>query len=902
MSCEHAVTCLWVASVTATDGSEWTQENFQHCCINVRWVPHAVAASPATGVPAWRGVRGTDLPTPAQKRRRKGDWFSRAIVGFAAAFYFAFFASIVVELLTRRSEAIVEATRRAEGLDYVLAEHLRGTVVSIDAALKQLATHSRQVGGPEADGAAWSPVLASVLVSLPGVGSLSVMSADGVIRHSTVGGIVGQSRADRDLTRALREPAGTGLVAGAPFRSERSSRVVIPLGYRLDSEQGVFTGSVVATLDLELLRAIYRAVDVGPNGAIALVHRDGAILLRQPPDSAHLPQNLAGGALMNVMSQGGHNGVIVGSLVEGGEERITVWRVIANPRLLVAVSLATADVTDDFNRDALVRLVALALMGLAVFVAGRGLEREAASRARAKQAIAQRERQLMDAERIADMASLRFAEPDLLATVSERARSFFGWPAGRTTVSANELAGLVTDVDAESLHQEIRDCQLAHRDFALDLRIGDPRNPARLVRVEGSWEPGGPEAPGGVMAVFQDVTQERRSEGRLRHIERLEAIGRLTGGVAHDFNNMLTVILGNIDRLSDDMDDPQARRDVADEIGRAAERAAELTRQLLAFARRQPLRPQRVDINELIRIAAGMLGRLLGRQIELRLELSSPPCHALIDPGQIETALVNLCANARDAMPSGGLLTIASDTVDLDAAYAREHPDAVPGRYVLVSVSDTGVGIPSEQLPFVFEPFYSTKEIGRGTGLGLAMVYGFVKQSGGHVRILSEVGRGTTIRIYLPEDGSALPLMPLAATPETGLPRGTGETILVVEDEDLVRDSVSRQLGDLGYGVIAVADGGATLAALASGQRIDLMLTDVILASGPSGREIAERAALVRPDLPVVFMSGYSESVIAHEGRLEPAMQVLSKPFRKQELGDTIRRTLDARHGPHAPR
>ncbi|MCW5747009.1 MAG: response regulator [Alphaproteobacteria bacterium] len=836
----------------------------------------------------------------SQLWRPRGDWLGRAIIALAAALYLVFATTAVLELFVRRHDAIDEATRRAEGLNYLLLEHLRSTVVSIDGALKQLAAHSRRVGGPEAGKEQWSPILSSVLASLSGVGSLSVVSADGVVRYATSPGLAGLSHADDRLIESLRDGRGTSLVAGAPRRSHVSGHLVLPLGLRLETEQGVFAGAVVATLDPELLRAIYQAVEVGPNGAILIADSGGTVLLRHPPDSAAVPAQLTEGALAEAMTHGGFSGVVKGPLAKGGSERLTVYRMLNQPRLLVGVSLSAADVSDEFNRDALVRVVALALMGLAVFYGGRALAREAGSRARSERAIAQRERHLMEAQRIADMASLRFSGPDLGAAVSDRARAFFAWPAARATVTADAIADLVVDIDAEAFRREIDTCREAHRGFALDLRTGDVQNPARLLHVEGSWEEAGPDAPEGVLVVFHDVTRERRAESRLRHAERLEAVGRLTGGVAHDFNNMLTVILGNVDRLSDNTD-AQVTREAVDEIGRAAERAAELTQQLLAFARRQPLRPQRIDINELVRAAAGMLGRVLGRQVELQLELSDAPCRTLIDAGQVETALVNLCANARDAMPSGGRLTIASSLVDLDAAYVRDQPDAVAGRHVMLSVSDTGVGIPAEQLPFVFEPFFSTKEVGQGTGLGLAMVYGFVKQSGGHVRIQSEPGKGTTIRLYLPEAVDSSLAAAESGKPGSEPSRGAGEAILLVEDEEMVRESLTRQLTDLGYEVVVTADGAAALAALAAQPRIALLLTDVILSSGLNGREIAERAGALRPDLPIVFMSGHEESVMAREGRLEPLLRVLSKPFRKQELADIVRRALDERRAASAP-
>jgi signal transduction histidine kinase len=843
-------------------------------------------------MPAADAAWDVNLPSSFDLRRPGRDGLGRAIIALAATLYVFFAIITIAELVSRRDQALEQAARRAASQNYLLAEHLRSIVASIDASLRQLAAFSQQVGGAQADASVWSPVLASLIVSLPGVSSLSVTSADGIVRHSTVAAAVGRSQADSDLDAILRRSPGAGLVTGAPMRASTSQRIVIPLGYRLDTPQGDFAGTVIATLDPDRLRDIYRVVDTGALGFIVIVHPNGTVILRHPADTRQLPEQLTGGALLDGLKGTRGSGVIMGRLTPQGRERITAFRMLGNLKLLVATSLTRADTLRGLYIDGLVRAALLVALGLAVFLGGRSLVHQAAARARSEQAVALRERQLMDAQRIADMASLRFAGPAFAAPVSERARSFFGWDEARTSVTVDDLAQCLVDVDAEAFRREIAACRTPNDRFELDLRFGSPLNPARLVRVEGSWEPGEPGIGDGVMAVFQEATQARRTEVRLRHIERLEAVGRLTGGVAHDFNNMMTVILGSVDQLlEEDKVDPRAWRQAVEEIERAATRAADLTQQLLAFARRQPLHPQRVDINDLVRTSGGMLGRVLGRHVELRLALSPDQCRAMVDPGQVETALVNLCVNARDAMPSGGVVTITSAVVEIDAAYVRDNLDAVAGRYVLLSVADTGAGIAADQLPFVFEPFFSTKDVGDGTGLGLAMVHGFVNQSGGHVRIESEVGRGTVVYLYLPEM-SETPAVS-AVAPELALPRGAGETILLVEDEDLVREAVARQLVDLGYDVIAVGDSSAALAALASRPQISLMLTDAILASGLNGRELAERALSVRPDVPVVYMSGYSENVIVRHGRLEPTVRVLLKPFRKQELGDMIRRALD---------
>jgi CheY-like chemotaxis protein len=322
-------------------------------------------------------------------------------------------------------------------------------------------------------------------------------------------------------------------------------------------------------------------------------------------------------------------------------------------------------------------------------------------------------------------------------------------------------------------------------------------------------------------------------------------------------------------------------------IERAAERGADLTRRLLAFARQQPLRPRPFDANELVASAEPLLSRLVGAGIELRLKLGQGHSIVNTDPSQVELVLVNLCVNARDAMPSSGLIVIETSHATLDSDYARANADVAPGDYICIAVSDTGPGIAPEHLPLVFEPFFTTKEPGKGTGLGLSMVYGFTKQAGGHAKIYSELGHGTTVKLYFPRAAGD-------ATADAGnqqLVRGAGETILVVEDDDQVRSLVERMVASLGYRATAVKDGAAALAAVDK-QPFDLLFTDVVLSGFLNGRELAEAIRARRPEIGVLFTSGYPEDVISHQGRLDPGVRLVSKPYRKEELSHQLRAAL----------
>ncbi len=394
-----------------------------------------------------------------------------------------------------------------------------------------------------------------------------------------------------------------------------------------------------------------------------------------------------------------------------------------------------------------------------------------------------------------------------------------------------------------------------------------------------------------------DISEQRRLEAALRQAHRLEAVGQLTGGIAHDFNNLLTVILGNSEMLAEYLTGNDLMFSLADMTRTAAERGAELTNRLLAFSRKQALDPKAVDVNDLIKGMDSLLRRALGGQIEIAMEFGRNLPRALIDAAQLESALLNLCINARDAMPGGGTLTIEADNAWLDESYAASNTDVTPGRYVLVAVSDTGEGMSDDTIAHAFEPFFTTKGVGKGSGLGLSMVYGFIQQSKGHVKIYSEIGVGTTIRLYLPlAQEDALRDGPSG---KTNIEPVGAERILVVEDDELVRTHVAATLRSLGYSVIVARHGHEALDMLAKPDRYDLLFTDVVMPGPIDGRQLADAVKLMRPTLPVLFTSGYTENAIVHNGRLDPGVQLLQKPYRRQDLAAKVRLAIDEANSVH---
>jgi signal transduction histidine kinase len=398
--------------------------------------------------------------------------------------------------------------------------------------------------------------------------------------------------------------------------------------------------------------------------------------------------------------------------------------------------------------------------------------------------------------------------------------------------------------------------------------------------------------------VAAEMAKRAQAEESLRQSQKMEAIGHLTGGVAHDFNNLLTVIGGGVETVQRLLVAPppsgqevKIQRGLA-MIAQAAGRAATLTHRLLAFARRQTLDPQPVDANRLVSGMSELLRRTLGESVALETVLAGGLWRALADTNQLENALLNLAVNARDAMPAGGKLTIETANAYLDDAYAAEHDDVAAGQYVLITVSDTGTGIDPDTLERVFEPFFTTKDVGQGTGLGLSQVYGFIKQSNGHVNIYSEPGQGTAVKLYLPRLTADAP-EEVADAAEAPIPKGQGETILVVEDEPAVRDLSITSLRDLGYRVLAAADAHAALQVLSGDSGIDLLFTDVGLPGGMSGRQLAEAAMARRPGLKVVYTTGYARNAIVHGGVLDAGMEMLPKPFSYGTLAAKVRAVLD---------
>jgi PAS domain S-box-containing protein len=506
---------------------------------------------------------------------------------------------------------------------------------------------------------------------------------------------------------------------------------------------------------------------------------------------------------------------------------------------------------------------------------------------------------LVDSERMAQAiintaldAFIQTDEAGIILDWSPHAEAMLGWTRSEA-VGANAEDLIVPELQRDSNNQWVKQ-------FLHDVGIGAPgwRFEAPLLHRNGSeifTEMSLTElrrGDGHIINVFiRDITQKRAAEEQLIQAQKMESVGQLTGGIAHDFNNMLTVITGTIEILAEAVQDEPHLARIVTLISEAADRGSELTANLLAFARKQPLQPVEIDVNALVNEVARLLSPTLGRQIEIKTALGGDVWPALVDPGRLSSALVNLAINARDAMPDGGTLTFTTSNTTL---YRRDAAVSSVDRtddYVVIEVTDTGTGIPEAIRDKIFDPFFSTKETGRGTGLGLSMVFGFAKQSGGNIEVHSEEGHGTSFKIYLPKADVEASQLPSADNLQS---TGGTESILCVEDDASVRAYVIAQLESLGYKVVAASNAAEALAIADGGAEFDLLFTDIVMPGRMNGKQLAERMRLRRPALRVLFTSGYTDHTIIRDGRIIRDVFFLAKPYRRPQLARMVRRSLDA--------
>ena len=725
-----------------------------------------------------------------------------------------------------------------------------------------------------------------------------------------------------------RNPLGVEAVFG-----RLTGAAVLQVACAARHETGEIKFVLLASLNLEKIMQSHWQRS-RPGAVIALVDSQGIVLSWNPDGDRLRGTSIAGSPLFD-FARAGQSGQVRDDV--GLDGTIQIWaanRLSEFPAagLHVLVGLSKQDVLAAANRNliqALAILLAVSVMviGGAWLLARGAMEREIAERQRIRELNERLERRVLERtarlEGVNQALTREIAEreqadrrvqaqrqraeallegaPDpvvivdhagRIAIVNARTEIVFGYPRAELIGQAVEMLIPEQSRATHAAPREWYHRSPSAREMGAGSELFARRRDGTVFAVDVSLSPMSTPEGTLIISTIRDVTDRRRTEDLLRQAQKMEAIGNLTGGMAHDFNNFLGVIIGNLDLARRQVD---GNEDLAEMIGEALEAAwhgADLTRRLLAFARQQPLQPKCVNVNDLVTNIIRLLSRTLGENIEISLNLAAHLPPTVIDPAQLEASLVNLANNARDAMPSGGKLKITTASRHIDADYAAQHAEVTAGDYVSIEVSDTGAGMPPEVLSRIFEPFFTTKEPGRGTGLGLSMVFGFVKQSGGHISVYSEPGTGTTFRLFL------LPATEdVAAAGESVVPhvvrRGGGETILVVDDKAPLRRVAMRQLRELGYRVLEAENATAALE-LMDRQNVDLLFTDVVMPGGTDGVELARQARQRRPALKVVLTSGFAEAHMNGSSRpLPPDAPLLTKPYRREELAAVVRAELE---------
>ncbi|BBK39170.1 hypothetical protein STAQ_42480 [Allostella sp. ATCC 35155] len=817
-----------------------------------------------------------------------------------------------VLIVQSRQQTIAAGERLVQSFAQIVEEQSSAVFGSVGRLLRQVAgTLDGLDPSMAADAPAVSDLLRRMIADRSNVASVWVLDGEGRVVYD-VGGNFGMNLEDREYFRSLRARPDKPLHVGQPIRSRATGNWLLPVSAPRIGPDGRFAGVLVAALRPDSLERTWSVQTAGGGRSITLFRADSTLLMRSPFVERAMGQRYEHLPLFRDLLPRAPAGIDYDrSPVDGVERQIAYRRFDAYPELVIAATEPIDEVLHPWRR--MIGIVAIGAVAAAVPLLAllawllrewrrrqQSEARLAAANARLSAEIAERTR----AQALADSAHAR-----LMDAVAAFPGSFRLFDAEERLVLSNDVQWITDPVVIASVPLGTPFPAIAARAAALELDRAAVGRQEEWLRerlaqfrdgrtdVEVHWRDDRwfhllerRTSEGGRISVRLDITRQKRVEEHLRQAQKMEAVGQLTGGIAHDFNNMLTVILGNAELLAERPDVGPEARELARVVMQAADAAADLTSRLLAFARRTPLQPRRVQVTAFVSEMERLLRRTLGEQYDIRLVLTAEIWDVVIDPAQLEAAILNLALNARDAMPDGGPVTIETANVEIDATYAADHEGATAGAFVMVALSDAGCGMEADVVRRAFEPFFTTKGVGRGTGLGLSMVYGFVRQSGGHVKIYSEPGRGTTVRLYLPRATDAA-VAPDALPDEPGIPPGEGQAILVVEDDAQVRAHTERQLLGLGYEVVGVPDGAAALTML-SGRPFDLILTDVVMPGGMSGRDVADAAVRLRPGIAVLFMSGYTENAIVHGGQLDPDARLLSKPFRLRDLAIRVRAAL----------
>jgi PAS domain S-box-containing protein len=811
-----------------------------------------------------------------------------AVIFLCTAIIVMLWSAIVYDGSRSRTTAMEEARRDLTNLVIASRENVAGTVGAIDQLLLAItaahATHPGEYRIPD-----WierSPLIRGLLFQI------TLIAPDGIIRGSSMGG-EGQDMSDRPHFRYHLDPSAAQPFISVPLLGRVSRKWSVQFTRRLTDADGRFDGVVVISLDPFHLSQFFESLNLGENGSAILAGRDGIVRARRALNNQQLGQDI-GDALLFEHLRTAPSGTFVARSGIDGIERVFGYTALPDYPLVISLGFSTDAVLASSRRQRNTYLVAggtgtfgiVAVTWILLRESNRRRREELEAHARVR---LQEQREFLDRV-IENVPATIFVKDTSRRFVLVNRSGEKLWGLGRDQVIGKTTEDIFPPATAELVREH--DDKLLATDselFVQEHPVETPANGTRWVTGRRLCIRRADGTPQYLLGVLEDVTQRRAVEQQLRQAQKMEAVGNLTGGMAHDFNNLLLIMIGNLDLLAAEVADNPAAAEMVETILEAGLRGAELTRQMLAFSRRQPLQPRTIAINALIDNIMKMLARTLGENIELRVHATPSLPSVFIDAAQLEAALVNIAINARDAMANGGRLTVETAIAEVDA---RTHPEMRPGEHVVIAITDTGTGMPPDVLSRIFEPFFTTKPKGKGTGLGLSMVYGFVTQSGGNITAYSEVGRGTTFRIYIPAapDGIRSSVVPRIAE-EVPLAPGR-EVILAVDDNPGVRATVRGQLAELGYRVEIANDGEAALRKIEAGMHLDLLFTDVVM-PGMNGKELARRAQQLRPDLKVLFTSGFPGTSLTGVD-LEPGDALLSKPYRKRDLAKKIREILGA--------
>jgi PAS domain S-box-containing protein len=823
-------------------------------------------------------------------RRSVSEWaassWHRLILAITFFYILATGVFLAGSLMLLRAEAIDAGERTLSAFATIAAEQSTRTIQSIDQTLL-LARNilARQDAADVARDPAVQSAIRDLLVDRPFLRSFWVLNAEGRIVFNSSARYVGDDVSDRAFFRHYKDHPDRDFEIHLPVRARATGQWYMTITRSWRHPDGALAGVIVATPERAYFESVWRIAEIGDSASVSLFHGDGVLLMRSPYLESAMGRSFASspvfGKLLDESPAGNYQEV------SDGVDRVLAYRQLsAYPNLVIIVGQSLEQILGSWRRYLWIAVMTWAVSSLAAAGGIAALLRSLRSSEQRLETARVTNQRIFETS--VDLILVADAKGNLIQ-VSPSALPVLGYRP-EEMVGHNGVEFTHPD-DLEATRNEMRAARRTRTLRRFDARYLHKDGRALVMAWAGQWS----EVAQQHFFIGRDMTEQQATELQLRQAQKMEAIGQLTGGIAHDFNNLLTVVLGNAELLAESLKHDPDSKELAGMIARAAERGSELTRSLLAFARKQALEPKATDVNRLVSGMKGLLRRTLGEQVEIEFKSPGGIWPTMVDPAQLEAAVLNLAVNARDAMANGGRLTIETANVVLDDDYARQNAGASAGAFVALSVADTGTGMTPEVLARAFEPFFTTKEVGKGSGLGLSMIYGFARQSNGHIKIYSEVGHGTTVKIYLPR--ASQPDLALVDDASATAPEGGTETILMVEDDDMVRAFVEQQLASLGYRVIAARNGPEALETLRQQESVELLFTDVVMPGGLNGPQLAAEARRLKPNIRVLYTSGYTENAIVHQGRLDAGVELLSKPYRRTELAAKLRKVLNAEAG-----